>query len=60
MYSMELENIEERTAVGRQVYLQKGGVLGKPMGSCETEGAFFKKGVELKCFKVLEKRINCT
>ena len=38
LYEMELENIKERTQMGRQVYLQKGGVLGRPMGSNESDG----------------------
>ena len=43
LYSMELENIRERTATGRMVYLQNGGVLGRPKGSNETEMEFLKK-----------------
>lgn len=58
MYSMELENIKERTAVGRQVYLQKGGVLGKPKGSCETEGAFLKKELSTNVLKSLKKGLT--
>jgi len=55
MYSMELENIKERTSVGRQVYLQKGGVLGKPKGSCETESGFLKKEASVNVLKSLKK-----
>lgn len=58
MYSMELENIKERTSVGRQVYLQKGGVLGKPKGSCETEGVFLKKEASINVMKSLKKGLT--
>ncbi len=34
---MELENITERTAMGRIIYVQKGGQLGRPKGSSESE-----------------------
>ena len=30
LYEMELENIKERTSTGRMIYLQNGGVLGRP------------------------------
>ena len=43
LYEMELENIKERTTVGRQVYLQNGGVLGRPSGSNESEIKFLQK-----------------
>ena len=43
LYEMELENIKERTSVGRQVYVQKGGILGRPNLSIETEPDFLKK-----------------
>ena len=58
MYSMELENIKERTSVGRQVYLQKGGVLGKPKGSCETESNFLKKEACVNVLKSLKKGLT--
>jgi len=43
LYEMELENIRERTEMGRQAYLQKGGVLGRPIGSTESERQFLDK-----------------
>ncbi len=43
LYEMELENIKERTAMGRMVYIQKGGVLGRPNGSNESEKEFLEK-----------------
>lgn len=58
LYSMELENIKERTATGRMVYLQKGGVLGRPMGSNETEMEFLKKGMSINVIKSLQKGLT--
>jgi DNA invertase Pin-like site-specific DNA recombinase len=43
MYEMELENIKERTSVGRNVFVQKGGKLGRPSGSGESEKKFLEK-----------------
>ncbi len=43
LYEMELENIKERTAMGRQVYIQRGGKLGRPEGSNESEKKFLEK-----------------
>lgn len=43
LYEMELENIKERTSVGRKVYVQNGGVLGRPTGAIETDKKFLLK-----------------
>ena len=43
LYEMELENIKERTMVGRQVYVQKGGILGRPSNSSESTRSFLSK-----------------
>jgi DNA invertase Pin-like site-specific DNA recombinase len=43
LYEMELENIKERTLVGRMVFVQNGGKLGRPKGSKESESIFLKK-----------------
>ena len=43
LYEMELENIKERTAMGRMVYVSRGGVLGRPNGSNESEREFLEK-----------------
>ena len=51
---MELDNIKERTTVGRQVYVQKGGVLGRPNGTTETE----KKFLEKEQTKMIIKNLN--
>jgi DNA invertase Pin-like site-specific DNA recombinase len=55
LYEMELENIKERTTVGRQVYVQKGGVLGRPSGSTESETEFLKKEQTQRIIKSLNK-----
>lgn len=43
MYTMELENIKERTAVGRLVFVQHGGKLGRPEGTNESDKEFLSK-----------------
>src|SRR5512133_1237722 len=58
LYSMELENIRERTATGRMVYLQNGGVLGRPKGSNETESEFLKKKMSTNVIKSLQKGLT--
>jgi len=55
LYEMELENIKERTMVGRQVYVQRGGRLGRPDGSIETEIDFLKKEQIQRILKSLKK-----
>jgi len=55
LYEMELENIRERTEAGRQVYLQKGGVLGRPTGSTESEKQFLDKPKTQSILKLLNK-----
>jgi DNA invertase Pin-like site-specific DNA recombinase len=58
LYEMELENIKERTMVGRQVYVQNGGRLGRPDGSNETETEFLKKEQTQKIIKSLKKGLT--
>ncbi len=55
LYEMELENIKERTMVGRKVYVQKGGLLGRPNGSNETETEFLNKEQTKEIVKNLKK-----
>lgn len=43
LYEMELENIRERCRVGQQVYVQKGGVLGRKKGTNENDITFINK-----------------
>lgn len=58
LYSMELENIRERTATGRRVFLQNGGVLGRPKGSNETEMEFLNKKMSTNVIKSLKKGLT--
>jgi DNA invertase Pin-like site-specific DNA recombinase len=55
LYSLELENIRERTASGRAVYVQRGGKLGRPCGSNESEKRFMEKPKTQQIIKLLEK-----
>ena len=56
LYSMELENIKERTSTGRAVYVQRGGKLGRPEGACEGERKFIEKVKSREIVKYLNKR----
>jgi DNA invertase Pin-like site-specific DNA recombinase len=55
LYSLELENIRERTATGRHVYVQNGGRLGRPCGSTESDKRFMEKPKTQQIIKLLEK-----
>jgi len=55
LYELELENIRDRTATGRQVYLQNGGILGRPLGSNESEKQFLDKPKTQNILKLLNK-----
>ena len=55
LYEMELENIKERTSVGRKVYVQNGGRLGRPEGTRETEKDFLEKPQSKEIIKNLKK-----
>jgi DNA invertase Pin-like site-specific DNA recombinase len=55
---MELENIKERTATGRMVYLQKGGKLGRPNGSTENVKEFMSKEANKQIKKYIEKGLS--
>lgn len=43
IYELELENIKERTTTGRLVYVQNGGILGRPKGTEESSKEFMSK-----------------
>ena len=58
MYELELENIRERTMVGRQVYIQNGGIIGRPSGTEESESDFIKKDKIQKALKSLKKGLT--
>jgi DNA invertase Pin-like site-specific DNA recombinase len=55
LYELELNNILERTSVGRMVYVQNGGVLGRPTGGCETDLRFISKSKNQKVVEFLKK-----
>ncbi len=58
LYEMELENIKERTMVGRQVYVQKGGRLGRPDGTSESTKQFLSKPKNQDIVKLLERGLK--
>lgn len=58
LYEMELENIKERTAVGRLVYVQNGGKLGRPLNSNESDVNFLQKGKSQLIIKSLRKGLT--
>jgi len=58
LYEMELENIKERTMVGRMVYVQQGGKLGRPTGSNENTIEFLNKPVSKQIEKYLGKGLT--
>jgi DNA invertase Pin-like site-specific DNA recombinase len=55
LYEMELDNIRERTRVGRLMYIQKGGVLGRKIGTNESENDFINKPKSQKILDYLKK-----
>ncbi|MDP9079866.1 MAG: recombinase family protein [Bacteroidota bacterium] len=57
-YAMELENITERTTVGRMVYVQNGGKLGRPAGSNENDKSFLEKPKSVQIIKGLRKGLT--
>lgn len=54
LYEMELENIKERTQTGRLIYLQNGGVLGRPKNTTESNRTFLSKPKSKKIIHYLE------
>jgi DNA invertase Pin-like site-specific DNA recombinase len=58
IYTMELENIKERTAVGRMVYVQNGGKLGRPAGSNENDKSFLEKPKSVQIIKLSRKNLT--
>lgn len=53
LYSLELENIKERTTTGRMIYVQRGGKLGRPNGTNESEKRFLEKDSTTKIIRLL-------
>jgi DNA invertase Pin-like site-specific DNA recombinase len=58
LYEMELENIKERTSVGRMIYLQNGGKLGRPKKSNESDKDFLEKDKSKHISKCLVKGLT--
>lgn len=58
LYAMELENIRERTKIGRLVYVQNGGRLGRPLGTQENDKAFLEKPASQSIIKGLKKGLT--
>lgn len=58
LYQMELENIKERTSVGRLVYVQNGGKLGRPAGTMENNRKFLEKSASVQIIKGLRKGLT--
>jgi DNA invertase Pin-like site-specific DNA recombinase len=52
---LELESIKERTMAGRQVYVARGGVLGRKTGTTESIRQFIEKPKSKKILEYLEK-----
>ena len=52
---LELESIKERTMAGRQVYVAKGGVLGRKTGTTESIRQFIEKPKSKKILEYLDK-----
>jgi DNA invertase Pin-like site-specific DNA recombinase len=55
LYELELSSILERTSIGRMVYLQRGGKLGRPIGKGETDLQFINKTKNQKALEYLKK-----
>ena len=55
LYALELDSIKERTSVGRQIYVQKGGVLGRKVGSTLSDRDFIEKPKTKKILEYLDK-----
>ena len=55
LYEMELENIKERTAMGRMVYVQNGGRLGRPENTNESDKKFLEKEKTQEIIKYINK-----
>ncbi|WP_179413720.1 recombinase family protein [Mucilaginibacter sp. E4BP6] len=58
LYEMELQNIKERTTVGRIVYVQNGGILGRPKGTNEQIFDFLNKPLSKQISKCLDKGLT--
>ena len=55
LYALELDSIKEQTSVGRQIYVQKGGILGRKVGSTLSDRDFIEKPKSQKILEYLDK-----
>jgi DNA invertase Pin-like site-specific DNA recombinase len=55
LYALELDSIKERTSVGRQIYVQKGGILGRKVGSTLSDRDFIDKSKSQKILEYIKK-----
>lgn len=55
LYALELDSIKERTSVGRHIYVQKGGILGRKVGSTLSDRDFIEKPKSKKILEYLDK-----
>lgn len=55
LYELELENIKERTLVGRQIFVQNGGRLGRPENTNESKKVFLEKPKSKEILKYLDR-----
>ena len=55
LYDMSRENLLERTAMGRMVYVQRGGKLGRPANTVESDKKFLDKPKTREIIKWLNK-----
>lgn len=55
LYALELDSIKERTSVGRQIFVQKGGILGRKVGSTLSDRDFIEKPKSRKILEYLQK-----
>ncbi|WP_163710250.1 recombinase family protein [Mangrovibacterium lignilyticum] len=58
LYELELENIKERTMVGRAVFVQNGGKLGRPEGTLESKKKFIEKPKNQEILKYLKRGLR--
>lgn len=55
LYAMELENLKQRTEMGRKVYLMNGGKLGRERGTNESIKTFMQKPKSKEIISLLNK-----
>lgn len=58
MYQLEVDSIKERTKMGRMVFLNNGGRLGRPKGTNENDKKFMAKEKNQKIIKYLERDLT--